>query len=61
MTWASRVSFLGLEFALPAILGDYLDRKMGTGPVGLLVGMVVGFAVGMSHILRIARDAPKSG
>ncbi len=60
MAWASRVSTLGLEFALPAILGDYLDRKMGTKPAGLLIGMVAGFSVGMFHILRIARGAPKS-
>ena len=61
MAWAARVSSLGLEFALPALLGDFLDRKWGTRPAGLLVGMVVGFAVGMLHIFRIARGDPRSG
>jgi ATP synthase protein I len=57
--WAARVSTLGLEFGLPAILGHVLDVKIGTNPVGLLVGMVLGFVVGMMHILRIAKDSSK--
>ncbi len=57
--WASRITALGFEFALPAFLGDYLDRRWGSGPVGLLAGMALGFAAGMVHLLRIARDASK--
>jgi ATP synthase protein I len=57
--WASRASTLGLEFALPPLLGALVDRKLGSAPAGILVGMVLGFAVGMMHILRIARDASR--
>ena len=60
MAWASRIMALGFEFALPALLGDYLDRRWSTRPVGLLVGMTLGFAVGMVHLLKIARDGSKS-
>ncbi len=51
---------LGLEFALPALAGHVVDRKFGSAPVALLVGMVAGFAVGMMHILRIARGPSES-
>jgi hypothetical protein len=56
LEWASRIGTLGLFFSLPVLLGHYLDRKIGTSPVGLLIGMVLGFVVGMMQILRIARD-----
>jgi ATP synthase protein I len=58
--WASRITVLGFEFSLPPIAGYFVDRWLGSNPVGTLVGMVVGFLVGMMHILRIARDSSKS-
>ncbi|MDR3635079.1 MAG: AtpZ/AtpI family protein [Isosphaeraceae bacterium] len=54
--WASRVSTVGLEFALPPLAGAYCDHRAGTTPWLTLLGVVLGFAVGMMHILRIARD-----
>ena len=60
MQWASRVTTVGLEFALPPLLGVWLDRWWGTTPWATVVGAVLGFAVGMMHILRIAREAPGS-
>jgi len=59
--WASRATTLGLEFVAPALLGHLADRQFGTSPAGILVGMVAGFAIGMLHILRIARDASRPG
>ena len=59
MNWASRITTLGFEFALPPLLGHYVDGRLGSNPVGLMVGMVLGFAVGMMHLLRIARDSSK--
>jgi hypothetical protein len=58
--WASRVTTVGLEFALPAFAGLYLDRHWGTKPAGTLVGAILGFAVGMMHILRIAKEGSKT-
>lgn len=53
--WASRVSSIGMEFALPPLAGAYIDHRAGTTPLLTLLGVVLGFAVGMMHILRIAR------
>jgi F0F1-type ATP synthase assembly protein I len=59
--WASRVSTVGLTFVVPPLLGHLADRGMGTSPVGLLIGAVLGFAVGMMSILRIAREGTGGG
>jgi ATP synthase protein I len=56
MMWASRITSLGLEFALPALGGVYLDRRFDTRPWGTLIGSALGFALGMWHILKIARE-----
>lgn len=59
MQWASRVTSVGLEFVLPPLAGALLDRRFGTGPLALLAGAVLGFVVGMMHILRFAREGTK--
>ena len=60
MEWASRISTVGLEFALPPLAGAGLDRWWGTSPWATVLGAVLGFAVGMMHILRIAREGTKA-
>ena len=57
--WASRVTTIGLEFALPPLMGAGLDRWWGTSPLATLIGAVLGFAVGMMHLLRIAREGSR--
>ena len=55
VAWASHVTSIALEMALPTLLGHWIDRWLGTGIVFLLVGAVSGFVVGMWHLLRFAR------
>jgi hypothetical protein len=61
MEWASRVTTVGLEFAVPPLLGALFDRWRGTSPVGVLTGVALGFALGMNHLLRFAREGTTSG
>lgn len=56
--WAYRATALGLEFALPALGGHYLDQWWGTEPLVTILGTVLGFTAGMVHLLRIARSGP---
>jgi F0F1-type ATP synthase assembly protein I len=53
------VTTVGFEFVLPPLAGALLDRRYATGPLGILAGAVLGFVVGMMHILRIAREGTK--
>jgi ATP synthase protein I len=57
--WATRATALGLEFALPALGGYYLDRFWRTEPLLTILGTVLGFAAGMVHLLRIAGESSK--
>jgi hypothetical protein len=45
--WASRIIAIGIAMFLPAVAGNWLDARLGTrflGPVGLVVGFVIGLA-----------------
>jgi len=60
MTWASRVTSIAMEMALPPLLGSWLDRRWGTGYTLLIVGGVLGFILGIMHLVRLAADtSPK--
>ncbi len=56
MTWVSRITGLALEFALPTILGNFVDRRFGWTPFGTILGLGVGFAVGMIHLVRMSKS-----
>ncbi len=55
-----QISSLGMEFAVAELLGIglgfWLDSKCGTTPWMLLVGAVVGFALGFYIIFRAAKE-----
>lgn len=53
---ASRITTVGLEFALPAVIGFAVDYWLHSTPVGTLIGAFLGFAVGMLHAVRMAKD-----
>lgn len=58
-----RMAGVGIEFivaiALFAGIGYAIDRWRGTGPWGVLIGLGVGFAVGMRAMIRAARKSFK--
>jgi F0F1-type ATP synthase assembly protein I len=53
---ASRVTTIGLEFALPAAAGYGLDSWLGTMPAATVCGVILGFLVGMLHSVRVSRE-----
>jgi hypothetical protein len=59
MAWASRITGFGLEVALPAMGGYYLDSRWGTRPGLTLAGATLGFVVGFIHLIQMARGTPK--
>jgi F0F1-type ATP synthase assembly protein I len=60
MAWMSRITSIALSFVVPGVAGVFLDRWVGSGPFGAVVGVVVGFVVGTMQILRIAKSQSPS-
>jgi len=54
LDWGTRITTIGLEFALPTVLGFGLDRWWKTSPWMTLAGALLGLATGMTHVLRLA-------
>ena len=54
--WASRVTSIGLMFALPALLGYGVDHWLNTTPSGTITGAIVGFITGMLQTVQMSRQ-----
>jgi len=59
MEWVTKITTVGLEMALPAIGGAYLDQRFGT-KYWALVGLVFGVVVGMWHLLQMTKPADRN-
>jgi len=59
MEWTSRVTAISLEMVLPGLFGFWLDRRLGTLPLLLVVGVVIGFVTGMWQLLKLAGSLPE--
>jgi len=55
LQWASMITTIGLEMALPPLLGAWLDRRYGTGPLWTVVFAVLGFVVAMRHLWDMSK------
>ncbi|RMG33261.1 MAG: AtpZ/AtpI family protein [Planctomycetota bacterium] len=53
MQWVSVITTIGMEMALPAVVGAWLDRRWNTSPWCVAVGAAIGFAVGITHLLQV--------
>ena len=56
MGWVAKITTVGLEMALPAMFGSWLDSRWGTRYFGLL-GVIIGVPVGISHLVQMANLA----
>jgi hypothetical protein len=56
LEWSSRITAIGLEFSVPALLGFGVDHWLRTKPAATVIGAFLGFGLGMMHTLRMARE-----
>lgn len=56
MMWATQISTLGLEIALPALGGYWLDQSWGTKPWLLIAGAMLGILVFSFSVIRLSRE-----
>jgi F0F1-type ATP synthase assembly protein I len=52
--WAVRITAISLEMVVPILIGLWLDRKLGTVLVFVVLGAVVGVTAGLFHLIRLA-------
>ncbi len=58
IAWSSLIVSIGLEMALPGAVGYWLDRKWGTTPALLILGVLLGFISVVLHLIgSVARLA----
>jgi len=63
VAWSSGAISIALEMALPALLGLWVDRKLGTVLVFLVLGAALGMTLGLFHLIRLAKslsDTPQT-
>ncbi|MBK6846036.1 MAG: AtpZ/AtpI family protein [Proteobacteria bacterium] len=60
---ALRVSTVGVEFGVGAVLGylggGWLDQRWGTAPYLTLVGLLLGVAAAFASLLRLVREVQR--
>lgn len=58
--WVSQITTVSLEMVLPAALGYWLDGTFGTEPWLTIVGAVLGFGIGLRHLLELTAPSDKT-
>lgn len=59
LEWSSRITTVALEMVIPAIAGHWLDRQLGTRLLFLVLGALLGFAMGFLSLLRLTHPKPE--
>ncbi len=60
--WVSRITVVALLMVLPGLAGYWLDQKLGTAVLFMLVGFGLGCTAAAAQLIQIARSnrGPKS-
>ena len=54
--WSIRSSTIALEMVIPALIGIWLDRLLGTVALLTILGIFLGMALCFWQLLKIARE-----
>lgn len=58
MSLASTVTTIALEMVVPALLGFWIDRKLGIAPLLTSIGAALGLFVGIRSLMYLTRPKP---
>jgi F0F1-type ATP synthase assembly protein I len=56
VAWSSAVISIAVESVLPILIGLWIDRKLGTVLVFLVLGAALGMTLGLFHVVRLAKS-----
>lgn len=55
MEWSARITSISLELVVPVLAGYWLDRRLGTLPLCLILGAILGFVTATLSLMRLAK------
>ncbi|MBA3314976.1 MAG: AtpZ/AtpI family protein [Planctomycetaceae bacterium] len=55
LQWATAITTIGLEMALPPLFGAWVDQRFGTGVLWTVILAVLGFVVAMRHLWDLSK------
>jgi F0F1-type ATP synthase assembly protein I len=61
MQWVSQITSVSLMMVVPAALGYWGDKEFHTGPWLLIVGALLGTAVGMLQLFQLVAGGKAKG
>ena len=54
---ATRIMTISLEMVLPGLAGYWLDQKLGTVALFMLIGFALGCTAAVLHLIHLARSS----
>jgi len=58
--WAARIMTVALEMVVPGLIGVWLDKRLGTKIVFVLLGFGGGCTLAVWHLIRMTAPQAKS-
>jgi F0F1-type ATP synthase assembly protein I len=55
MVWVSRITSIAVMMVLPGAVGYWADMRIGTKPVFLILGVILGFVGGMWQLIGLTK------
>lgn len=55
---ASSVTTIALEMVVPALIGYWIDQRLGVSPLFIAAGAALGLYVGIRSLMILARPKP---
>jgi F0F1-type ATP synthase assembly protein I len=59
LEWTSRTTTISLELVVPILIGYWLDQRLRSLPLFLILGLILGFATATLSLLRLTKP-PRS-
>jgi ATP synthase protein I len=59
MVWVSRITTIAIEMVLPGAIGYWIDTKLGTKVVFMIIGVILGFVGGLWQLIKLTKQDNK--
>lgn len=56
VAWSSEAISIAVEMVVPGLVGLWIDRKLGTVLVFLVLGVALGMTLALFHLVRLTKS-----